>query len=144
MSRRSWNVAWLVVLLAIVGVVVIRYARSFGPLGIIVPIILVAVVVAVMRGAGPTWLYRSRSAAPPPVPRNVTPPEPMLSTRATIGPRPAQTPVVVIDTAARSGATREAGETLEAKLATLDRLREEGRLTSAEFEAKRAQLIADF
>jgi len=40
--------------------------------------------------------------------------------------------------------TGAAGETLEEKLVTLDRLRDDGRLTDAEYEAKRAQLIADF
>jgi hypothetical protein len=40
--------------------------------------------------------------------------------------------------------TGPGAETLEAKLLTLDRLRDDGRLTEAEYEAKRAQLIADF
>jgi hypothetical protein len=74
----------------------------------------------------------------------VTPPEPLKSTRpsassgSTIGPRAAARPVVIIEP------TGPSAETLEAKLLTLDRLRDDGRLTDAEYEAKRAQLIADF
>jgi hypothetical protein len=60
-----------------------------------------------------------------------------VGSSSTIAPRPRPAPVVVIEHAAGD-------ETLEAKLATLDRLRADGRLNDAEYEAKRAQLIADF
>ena len=145
MTRRTWNVAWLVVALVLIGLIAARYARAFGLLGILASVLIaVVVVLAILRAIGPTWIVPSRPPAPPPDPRNVTPPEPPISTRSTsrsgstIGPRPASPPVVVIDP---SG---PASETLEAKLLTLDRLREDGRLTGAEYEAKRAQLIADF
>ena len=145
MTRRTWNVAWLVVALVLAGLVAARYARVFGLLGILASVLIVVVVLlAIVRAIGPTWFTGSRPAAPPPEPRNVTPPEPPVSTRSasslgsTIGPRQASRPVVVIDP------TGAAAETLEAKLLTLDRLREDGRLTDAEYEAKRAQLIADF
>jgi hypothetical protein len=145
MTRRTWNVAWLVVALVIAGLVAARYARVFGLLGILASVLIaVVVVLAILRAIGPTWVIGSRPPAPPPDPRNVTPPEPPISTRSTsssgstIGPRAGSPPVVVIEP---SGAE---AETLEAKLLTLDRLREDGRLTDAEYEAKRAQLIADF
>jgi hypothetical protein len=145
MTRRTWNVAWLVVALVLVGLVAARYARAFGLLGILASaLIAVVVVLAIVRAIGPTWVTGSRPPVPPPEPRNVTPPEPPVSTRSasssgsTIGPRPAAPPVVVIEP------TGPAAETLEAKLLTLDRLRDDGHLTDAEYEAKRAQLIADF
>ena len=147
MTRRTWNVAWLVVALIIGGLVAARYARVFGLLGILASVVIaVVVILAILRAIGPTWVIGSRPPVPPPDPRNVTPPEPPISTRSssssgsssTIGPRPASAPVVVIEP------TGPAAETLEAKLLTLDRLREDGRLTDAEYEAKRAQLIADF
>jgi hypothetical protein len=149
MTRRTWNVAWLVVALIIGGLVAARYARVFGLLGILASVLIaVVVVLAILRAIGPTWFIPSRPPVPPPDPRNVTPPEPPISTRSTsssssgwgstIGPRPASPPVVVIEPGG------SAAETLEAKLLTLDRLRGEGRLTDAEYEAKRAQLIADF
>jgi len=147
MTRRTLNVAWLLVVLIIGGLVAARYARVFGLLGILASVLIaVVVVLAILRAIGPTWVIGSRPPTPPPDPRNVTPPEPPISTRSgsssgsssTIGPRPASPPVVVIEP------TGPAAETLEAKLLTLDRLREDGRLTDAEYEAKRAQLIADF
>jgi hypothetical protein len=138
-------VAWLLVVLIIGGLVAARYARVFGLLGILASVLIaVVVILAILRAIGPTSVIGSRPPVPPPDPRNVTPPEPPLSTRpsssssSTIGPRPASPPVVVIE------ATAPAAETLEAKLLTLDRLRDDGRLTDAEYEAKRAQLIADF
>jgi hypothetical protein len=141
MTRRTWNVAWLVVALVLIGLVAARYARAFGILGILASaLIAVVVVLAILRAIGPTWAIPSRRPVPPPEPRNVTPPESPTSTssNSTIGRRPASPPVVVIEP------TGPAAETLEAKLLTLDRLREDGRLTDAEYEAKRAQLIADF
>src|SRR6266404_4252432 len=147
MTRRTWNAAWLVVVLIIAALVAARYARVFGLLGILASVLIaVVVILAILRAIGPTWVFPSRPPVPPPDPRNVTPPEPPISTRSgsssgsssTIGPRPASQPVVVIEP------TGPAAETLEAKLLTLDRLREDGRLTDAEYEAKRAQLIADF
>src|SRR6476620_7526654 len=134
MTRRTWNVAWLVVALIIAALVAARYARVFGLLGILASVLIaVVVVLAILRAIGPTWVIGSRRPVPPPDPRNVTPPEPPISTGSTsssgstIGPRPAARPVVVIEP---SG---PAAETLEAKLLTLDRLREDGRLTGAEY-----------
>ena len=143
MNRRTWNVAWLVVALVLIGLVAARYARVFGLPGILASaLVVVVVVLAILRAVGPTWVIPSRSPGPPPDPRNVTPPEPPITTSSrsssSIGPRPTSPPVVVIEP------TGALAETLEAKLLTLDRLRDDGRLTEAEYEAKRAQLISDF
>ena len=81
----------------------------------------------------------SRSAAGPPPPRDVTPREPAIASGSSITPRPDPAPVVIVEPAPGI-----AIETLEAKLATLDRLHDDGRLSDAEYEAKRAQLIADY
>jgi hypothetical protein len=136
-SRRTWNRAWLAVALIVVGLAVAREARSFGAIGLLAPILILVVVIVIVGAIAPAWLRPWRPSAPPPAPRNVTPHEPAAGSGSTIAPRPAPAPVVVIEPA-------PGGETLEAKLATLDRLRADGRLTDAEYEAKRAQLIADF
>jgi hypothetical protein len=137
-SRRAWNNTWLLLAIVVIGLVATRYARSLGLFGILAPVLGVLLVMAILRIVGPIWIARSRPAAPPPDPRNVTPADPAASSSSTIGPRTAPAPVVVIEPAAGTD------ETLEAKLATLDRLRDDGRLTDLEYEAKRAQLIADF
>jgi len=136
-SRRTWNNAWLLLLIVVVGLVVARYARSFGLLGVIAPVLGILLIVAIVRLLGPS-MFSSRRPAPPPAPRDVTPREPSVAPTSTIAPRPTQAPVVIVEPATGGD------ETLESKLATLDRLRTDGRLTDAEYEAKRAQLIADF
>jgi hypothetical protein len=135
-SRRTWNNAWLLLLIVIVGLVATRYARSFGLIGVIAPVLGILLVVAVVRLLGP-WTASSGRPAPPPAPRDVTPREATVAPSSSIAPRPTPVPVVVIEPA-------PGDETLETKLATLDRLRADGRLSDAEYEAKRAQLIADF
>jgi hypothetical protein len=138
MSPRSWNRAWLVVALIVVGLAVAREARSFGVFGIVGPLVAVVVVVIIVGAVAPSWLRPTRPPATPAAPRDVTPREPQIETGATIAPR-AAAPVVVIDPAGEPPI-----ETLESKLATLERLRDDGRLSGAEYEAKRAQLIADY
>jgi hypothetical protein len=137
-SPRSWNRAWLVIALIVVGLAVAREARTFGLFGILGPVIAVVAVLLIVRAVAPNWIRPPRPSAPPPVPRDVTPREPVVTPGSTISSRPTPAQVVVIEPAT------DAGETLETKLATLDRLREDGRLTDVEYEAKRAQLIADF
>jgi hypothetical protein len=137
MSRRTWNGAWLLVTLVVAALVAARYARSFGLFGIVAAVLLVVALLAILRAVGPTWTIRPRPPASPPAPRDVTPRESAVSSSSTISPRPAPGPVVVVETPAGSA------ETLDARLATLDRLRDSGRLTVAEYEAKRAQLIAE-
>ena len=84
MTRRTWNVAWLVVALIIGGLVAARYARVFGLLGILASVLIaVVVVLAILRAIGPRWVTGSRPPEPPPDPRNVTSSEPPISTRST-------------------------------------------------------------
>jgi hypothetical protein len=135
-TRRTWIGGGLLVALVVVAIVAIRFVRSFGPLGIVAPIVVVAVFLWVLHDFG-LWRFRSRPSAASLGPRNVTPPEASTPNGPPITPRPASHPVVVVEPA-------PAAETLDMKLATLDRLRNDGRLTDAEYEAKRAQLIADF
>jgi hypothetical protein len=139
MTKRTRSMAWLVVaLLIVVGTVAARYSRAFGLLGIIASVLVaVVVVIVVLRILGPIWAIQSRPPVQPAGPRNVTPVEPSIPTGSTISPRPTTTPVVVIEPATPTS------ESFEARLATLDRLRDDGRLSSAEYEAKRAQLIAE-
>jgi hypothetical protein len=136
-TRRTWNRTWLVVALIVVGLAVAREARSFGPIGLLAPILIVVVTVIIV----PSWLRRSPPSAAPPAPRDVTPRE-AADASSSIAARPGPAPVVIIE---RPTAVLERPEaTLASKLATLDRLRDDGRLTDTEYEAKRAQLIADF
>jgi hypothetical protein len=135
-TRRTWIGGGLLVALVVVAIVAIRFVRSFGPLGIVAPIVVVAVFLWVLHDFG-LWSFRSRPSAPSLGPRNVTPPGASNPSGPPITPRPPSHPIVVVEPA-------PAAETLEAKLATLARLRDDGRLTDAEYEAKRAQLIADF
>jgi hypothetical protein len=137
-SRRAWNNTWLLLAIVVIGLVATRYARSLGLFGILAPVLGLLLVMAILRIAGPIWLARQRPPAPPPDPRNVTPEDRPTPTGSTIGRSAAPPAVVVIEPATGTN------ETLEAKLATLDRLRDDGRLTDLEYEAKRAQLIADF
>ena len=136
-SRRTWNNAWLLLLIVVVGLVATRYARSFGLLGVVAPVLGILLVVAIMRLLGP-WTVSAGRPMPPPAPRDVTPREPSVAPNSTIAPLPTQAPVVIVEPATGGD------ESLESKLATLDRMRADGRLTDAEYEAKRAQLIADF
>jgi hypothetical protein len=102
---------------------------------------VVAIVVAlVVVGGQIRASLRDRSDHAGRAPRNVTPHEPSVASGSTIQAREAAPPVVVIEPAQHG----EPAESLEAKLATLDRLHDAGRLTDAEYEAKRAQLIADY
>jgi hypothetical protein len=135
-TRRTWIGGGLLVTLVVVAIVAIRFVRSFGPLGIVAPIVVVAVFLWVLHDFG-LWSFHSRPSAPSLGPRNVTPPGASIPNGPPITPRPPSHPIVVVEPAPE-------GETLETKLATLDRLRDDGRLTDAEYEAKRAQLIADF
>jgi hypothetical protein len=145
MSRRTWNGTWLVIALVVIGLVATRYARSFGLFGIIATILLVVGVIAILRVVGPALAARSRPPAAPPTPRDVTPHEAALAPSRTISARPTPAPVVVVEPAgaADAGARAGAADSVEARLATLDRLRDDGRLTDAEYETKRAQLIAE-
>jgi hypothetical protein len=135
-TRRTWIGAGLLVTLVVVAYVAIRFVRSLGPIGIVAPIVVVLVFLWVLHDFGLCSLP-SRRSGPRLGPRNVTPPEASNPTSPPITRRPSSAPVVILEPA-------PAAETLKTKLATLDQLRDDGRLTDAEYEAKRAQLIADF
>jgi hypothetical protein len=140
-TRRTWNRTWLVVALIVLGLALAREARSFGPIGLLAPILIVVVTVIIVGAIAPSWLRRSPPSAAPPAPRDVTPRE-AADASSSIAARPGPAPVVIIERPTAVGERPEA--TLASKLATLDRLRDDGRLTDTEYEAKRAQLIADF
>jgi hypothetical protein len=131
---------WLLLVLGMLAVVVVRLSRQLGPAGLILTIVLVVLLIRLARD-----LLRFRSGAKgpdrqPAVTKNVTPREGWLPPGAaptagvTAAPRPS---VVVVD-------APDATERLETKLEALDRLRASGLVTDDEYEAKRAQLIADF
>jgi len=139
MSRRTWSGAWLAIGLVVIGLVAARYARSFGLFGIVAAVLLVVAAIAIVRVVGPALTGHSRPPVVPPAPRDVTPREAALSPRQTISARPTPAPVVVVEPAGSGGSA----DSVEARLATLERLRDDGRLTAAEYETKRAQLIAE-
>jgi hypothetical protein len=131
---------WLLLVLGMLAVVVLRLSRALGPAGLILTIVLVVLVIRLARD-----LLRFRSGANrpegrPAVTKNVTPQEGWLPPGAARKGGPAATPapsVIVVD-------PPDATERLESKLEALDRLRASGLVTDAEYEAKRAKLIADF
>jgi hypothetical protein len=133
--RDAWRTYYgLLLICAGVGLVtlVLTRGRALAVVAIVVAFVVVGGQIAASR--------RDRGEDSGPAMRNVTPDDPFVASGSTIAPRQAASPAVVIEPAP-SG---EAAESLETKLATLDRLRDGGRLTDAEYEAKRAQLIADF
>jgi hypothetical protein len=137
--RGSSNAIWLLVGLVVVGLIVARLSRSFGAVGIVVTIVLVILVVSLARalwlgGRRPGGFGRQNAT------KNVTPHEPALPPGAEPSPGLAATrgpSVIVID-------PPDGSQLLADKLQALDRLRAEGLVTDQEYEAKRAQLIADF
>jgi hypothetical protein len=131
---------WLLVVVAMLAIVAARLSRSLGAFGLILTVFLVVVLIRLLRdllqarfqGRGDD---RQRTAT-----KNVTPQEGWLPPGAAPRDGSAATPapsVIVVD---RPDDT----ERLESKLEALDRLRASGLVTDDEYEAKRAQLIADF
>jgi hypothetical protein len=130
----SSNALWLLVVVGMLAVVAARLSRSLGPVGLILTIVLVIILLKLARDLlqarfRPTGPDRQRTT------KNVTPQEGWL--RPGDAPAPAPTPSVIV-------VEPPATERLEAKLEALDRLRATGAVTDDEYEAKRAQLIADF
>jgi hypothetical protein len=125
--------------LAMLVVVVARLSRSLGPAGLILTIVLVILLIRLARDL---LQLRSRQSGDgrQRATKDVTPQEGRLApgaaaTRASGGsPAPS---VIVVE-------PPDGTERLEAKLEALDRLRATGLVTDDEYEAKRAQLIADF
>ena len=123
-------------------VVAARLSRSLGPVGLILTIVLVLILLKLARD-----LLQARFRPPgpdrQPSTKNVTPQEGWLPPGDHADPRPAPgsvrgpAPSVIV-------VEQDETERLETKLEALDRLRATGAVTDAEYEAKRAQLIADF
>ncbi|HET9456408.1 MAG TPA: SHOCT domain-containing protein [Candidatus Limnocylindrales bacterium] len=137
--RTSTNGAWLAIGLFVILFVVGVVARSGDTAAIIVTVAITLIAVNALR----SWHRAARPGGMPgwrPPMRNVTPADPRLGRPSgaregnEIGSSP--TVVVVEPEAALDG--------LEAKLQVLDRLRANGLVSEAEYEAKRARLIAEF
>ncbi len=135
----SSNALWLLVVVGMLAVVAARLSRSLGPVGLILTVVLVIILLKLARD-----LLQARFRPPGPdrqrATKNVTPQEGWLRPGDAPAPRPAAAPtpsVIVVE-------PPDGTERLEAKLEALDRLRATGRVTDEEYEAKRAQLIADF
>jgi len=121
-------------------VVAARLSRSLGAFGLILTVFLVIVCVRLLRDLLQGRLRQNGDDRQRAATKNVTPQEGWLPPGAAPTGRSARTPapsVVVVD-------APDATERLETKLEALDRLRANGLVTDAEYEAKRAQLIADF
>ena len=139
---RSTSFSVSLFVLAVAATVVLsRLGRALGPMGIVLAIVLVVVAFILFRNL--VDAVRASSAAPArgraPT-KNVTPHEPALPPGAGSSEESAAArapSVIVIDPPDRS-------EQLAAKLQALDGLRADGLVSDDEYEAKRAQLIADF
>jgi hypothetical protein len=127
---------WIVIGAVIVVLAINRLGRSIGPVGSLLVIVLVVVVLnAGLRLSAASRdgrLHRFRRPT-----KNVTPNEEALGPG--IAARHGQEPTVVV-----VEATERPMDELAAKLQALDRLKANGLVTESEYEAKRAQIIADF
>ena len=135
---------WLLLVLAMLAVFVARLSRSLGPVGLIVTVVLIIVLVRLVRDLIRALARRSGDGHQRAATKNVTPREGWLPPGNQVDPGSASAsarapgpPVIVVE-------PQDGTERLEAKLEALDRLRATGAVTDAEYEAKRAQLIADF
>ena len=144
---RILNSGWLLLTAIVMLLIASRLLRSGSPVGLVLTLGVVLLTVAAVRSLsanrpdGPLhWRIVTRTASPRwrPAPRDVTPREERLAEpdAATIEP-PARPAVVVVEPAAPI-------DDLEQRLTVLDRLRANGTITDAEYEAKRARLIAEF
>jgi hypothetical protein len=126
----------VLVLIAVAVAVGSRAFRLGGPGGALFAMLVVLVVISMIRG----WSRWSRPGAAPwrPAPRDVTPRQERLASpdegRIASSTR---RPIVVVESASQSV------DDVEHRLESLDRLRRNGLLTDAEYEAKRAQVIAE-
>jgi hypothetical protein len=140
----SSTAVWLLLVLAMLAVFVARVSRSLGPVGLIVTVILIIVLVRLARDLLQALSRRSGEGDQRAATKNVTPQEGWLQPGDRVDPRSLSgsergsgPSVVIVE-------PQDGTERLEAKLEALDRLRATGAVTDAEYEAKRAQLIADF
>jgi hypothetical protein len=138
--RTSSNTLWLLVVVAMLAVIAARLSRSLGAFGLILTVFLVIVCGRLLRDLLRARFGRSGDDRQRAATKNVTPQEGWLPPGAAPKGGPAATPdpsVIVVD-------PPDDTERLESKLEALDRLRASGMVTDDEYEAKRAQLIADF
>ena len=110
-----------------------RFVRVSPPIWLVVSVALVVIAAIIGR----QLVAGSRSGFRRPAPRNVTPAEPTIAPGTTVEPIARPPEVIVVEPA-------DEAARLEAKLQALDRLRANGLVTEAEYEAKRARLIAEF
>jgi hypothetical protein len=131
--RNSSRATWLVVGIGLALLVGSRFVRISPPIWLVLVavVIVIALVVGRQFGAGAMGGLRRTP------PRNVTPAEPTLAPGAPIEPDARPPEVIVIEPG-------DDGDRLEAKLQVLERLRANGLVTEAEYEAKRARLIAEY
>ena len=130
--RNTSRATWLVIGIGLALLVASRFVRVGPPIWLVLSAVVLILVLIVGRqfGAGAVGGLRR-------TPRNVTPIEPTIAPGATIEPINRPPEVIVIEPG-------DDGDRLEAKLQALDRLRANGLVTEAEYEAKRARLIAEF
>lgn len=134
--RTPTNVPWLAIGLFVILFVVGVVARSGDAAAIIVTVAITLITVNALR----SWHRAPRPGGKPgwrPPMRNVTPVDPRLGGAGETGRAEGSPTVVVVEPEVRLDA-------LEAKLQVLDRLRANGLVSEAEYEAKRARLIAEF
>jgi hypothetical protein len=131
--RNSSRATWLVIGFGLALLVGSRFVRISPSIWLVLSAVVVVLVLIVGRqfGAGSVSGFRRTP------PRNVTPDEPTIAPGATIEPIARPPEVIVVEPG-------DDAERLEAKLQALDRLRANGLVTEAEYEAKRALLIAEF
>ena len=139
--RSTSPMLWALIGIAILSLLLARATRSYGTIGIIVTVVVALLLITLARNlltsrSRPSGFDRWRATT-----KNVTPHEPALPPG--VGPAPgsdgaAPTPSVIVVE------PPDVTDRLSARLQALDRLRADGLVTADEYEAKRAQLIADF
>jgi hypothetical protein len=134
---------WLIIIAVVVLIVANRVGRSFGPIGLLLPLIVTIVAFWMLRTINGRATRRIRVDRWRPAQKDVTPREPAIAPREPSAPslvaRPQNPPpVIVVDPSDRTV------DGLETRLQALDHLRAQGLLTEQEYEAKRASLIAEF
>jgi putative oligomerization/nucleic acid binding protein len=130
--RNPARASWLLFFAFLIGsLVLLRFVRS--PWLAVVLLVAFVGIRLLLAVAATRW---TREPAPRPT-KNVTPVEPALPEGRLIAPDRPGPEVVVVD-------PEPPLDELEAKLAVLERLRANGLVTEAEYEAKRSSLIAGF
>jgi hypothetical protein len=131
--RNSSRATWLIIGIGFALLIASRFVRVNPPIWLVLSAIVLILAVTIGRQFGSGSVSGFRRTPP----RNVTPDEPTIAPGATIEPIARPPEVIVVEPG-------DDGERLEAKLQALDRLRANGLVSEAEYEAKRARLIAEF